>query len=239
MKHSLLYGINLIVFFFVCTINVQAQGETADKKTKDSTSVKLKYGLRVGADISKLVRTAIDDDYKGFEIVADFRIKKRLYIAGEIGTEEKNTITDYMNISSQGSYLKAGVDYNMYENWLDMDNMIYFGFRAGASTFSHDLNSATVYATNQYWAPQLTLQETKEFNGLLAFWGEIQLGLKAEVLTNLYIGVNLQLRFLASETAVDNFENVYIPGFGKTYDSSRIGAGYGFIVSYRVPFFKK
>ena len=59
----------------------------------------------------------------------------------------------------------------MYQNWLDMDNMIYAGFRIGASTFSQNLNSFTVYTTNQYWAPQFTSNDLKEFNGLTAILG--------------------------------------------------------------------
>lgn len=263
MKPTLLYRINFIVFFLVATLSLQAQNDTIPEtretiktvdstkavqsksevktksKAKDSAKVRLKYGLRVGGDIGKLIRSAIDDDYKGFEINGDFRITKSLYAAAELGTEEKNTVTDYMDITSKGSYLKIGVDYNMYENWLDMDNMIYFGFRIGGSTFSHDLNSATIYTTNQYWAPQLTLPETLEFNGLTAFWAELQLGLKAEILTNLYMGINVQVRLLAAEKDPENFENVYIPGFGKTYDSSGIGAGYSYTLSYRIPLFSK
>ena len=39
------------------------------------------------------------------------------------------TETDYLNTTSTGSFIKAGIDFNMYDNWLDMNNMIYFGFR--------------------------------------------------------------------------------------------------------------
>ncbi|WP_225312477.1 DUF6048 family protein [Pseudotamlana haliotis] len=260
MKPTLLLRTSLIVFFLLVSITTKAQNDSIAKinetvktvdssktkkaketaKTKnDSTSVKLKYGLRAGADVGKLIRSAFDDDYQGFEINADFRLSKHLYVAGEFGHEEKSTITDYMDISSQGSYLKAGVDYNMYDNWLNMDNMIYFGFRAGGSSFSHDLNSATIYTANQYWAPQYTITDPIEFDSLTAFWAELQLGLKAEVLTNLYMGINLQVRLLVSETDPSNFENVYIPGFGRTYDSGRIGAGYSYTIAYRIPLFSK
>ncbi|WP_067147794.1 DUF6048 family protein [Pseudotamlana agarivorans] len=263
MKPILLYRINLIAFFLVASMSIQAQNDTiteisetiktvdstkfkksksaakTNSTPKDSVKIKLKYGLRVGGDIGKLIRSSFDEDYKGFEINADFRVSKHLYAAAELGTEEKNTITDYMDITSTGSYLKVGVDYNMYDNWLNMDNMIYFGFRIGGSTFSQDLNGATIYTTNQYWAPQYTLTEKQEFSGLTAFWGELQLGLKAEVLTNLYMGLNVQVRLLAAEKVPDNFENVYIPGFGKTYDSSAIGAGYSYTISYRIPLFSK
>ena len=220
-------------------MSVNAQNDSIISTPNDSLKVKLKYGIRIGGDAGKLIRSFVDDDYSGFEIAADYRLKKRLYIAGEIGFEEKKTTNEYLDITTKGSYIKGGIDYNMYQNWLNMDNMIYSGFRIGASTFSHDLNSYTVYSTNQYWAPQLSSNEKQEFSGLTAFWAEILLGMKAELLNNLYIGLNVQLKILASETVPDNFENVYIPGFNKTYDSSGIGVGYSYTLSYRIPLYKK
>jgi hypothetical protein len=210
-----------------------------DSIGKDSLKIKEKYGLRVGGDLGKIIRSFIDDDYSGFEITADYRLKKRLYIAGEIGFEEKNTITDYLNITSTGSYIKGGIDYNMYQNWLDMDNMIYAGFRIGASTFSQNLNSFTVYTTDQYWEPQFTSNDLKEFNGLTALWAELILGMKVELFNNLFLGLNLQLKVLGTDTEPDNFTNVYIPGFNKTFDSSGIGVGYGYTIAYRIPLYKK
>lgn len=227
----------LMILFFCVTLS--AQNDSIANTAESTPSVELKYGLRLGADIGKLARTFLDDDYSGFEIIGDFRLTEKLYVAGEIGVEEKNTLTDYLDITTQGSYLKAGVDYNMYENWLGMDNMIFAGFRIGASAFSHDLNSATVYTTNQYWSPQLTSTENIEFSGLTAIWTEILLGVKAELFNNLYMGFNVQLKILASESKPDNFGNVYIPGYHKNYDSSPIGVGYSYTLSYRIPFFKK
>lgn len=231
--------ISCLLACMLFNVYVDAQNDSIANVSTDTTKVKLKYGLRIGGDVGKLIRSALDDEYSGFEVQADYRLKKDLYIAGEIGFEEKSTITDYLDVTTQGSYIKAGVDYNMYENWLDMDNMIYAGFRVGAATFSHDLNSFTVYSTNQYWAPQLTSTDGESFNDLTAFWAEIMLGIKAELLNNLYFGINVQLKLTASETEPDNFENIYIPGFGKTYDSSAIGVGYSYYISYRIPLYKK
>ncbi|WP_072403320.1 DUF6048 family protein [Flaviramulus basaltis] len=238
-QHTLLLHIKILVFMLMFCVSVNAQNDSILSTQNDSTAIKLKYGLRVGGDIGKLIRSFVDDEYSGFEILADYRIKKSLYIAGEIGFEEKKTVTDYMDITSTGTYLKAGVDYNSYQNWLDMDNMIYFGFRVGASSFSHDLNNFTIYSTNQYWDPQFSSNDKQEFKGLTAFWAEVILGLKVELFNNLYMGLNVQLKMLASETEPNNFQNVYIPGFGKTYDSSSIGTGYSYFLSYRIPLYKK
>ncbi len=229
---------SLVCLLFLC-VSVNAQNDSIPSTSNDTIKVKLKYGLRVGGDIGKLIRSFVDEEYSGFEISADYRLKKRLYIAGEIGIEEKKTVSEYLDVTSKGSYIKGGIDFNMYQNWLNMDNMIYSGFRIGASSFSHDLNSFTVYSTNQYWAPQFSSNEKQEFSGLTAIWAEIILGIKVELFNNLYLGLNAQLKILASETVPDNFENVYIPGFNKTFDSSGIGTGYSYTLSYRIPLFKK
>ncbi|MGK0254141.1 MAG: hypothetical protein ACI9OE_001631 [Mariniflexile sp.] len=237
-KHILTYFISSTFLLLFC-VSANAQTDSIASTVNDSIKIKEKYGLRLGGDIGKLARSFFDDEYTGFEVSADYRIKKRLYIAGELGFDEKNTTTDYLNVTSSGSYLKAGIDYNMYQNWLDMDNMIYAGFRVGASTFSQKLNSYTIYSTDQYWSPQFTSTDLKEFSGLTAFWAEVILGLKVELFNNLYLGLNVQLKILASESEPNNFENIYIPGFNKTFDSSGIGVGYSYTLSYRIPLYKK
>jgi len=129
----------------------------------------------------------------------------------------------------------------MYKNWLDMENMIYTGFRVGVSSFSQSRNSYDVYdINNQYWNDALfSVEEDKEFKGLTAIWAELQIGLKAELFNNFFAGINVQLKVLVSETVPDNYENLYIPGFNRTFDSGRFGVGVGFNLSYLVPIFKK
>ena len=207
--------------------------------SNDSSVIKQRYGIRFGADISKLIRTALDDDYQGFEINADYRLNYRWYLAGELGNEERTLDSEQLNTTTRGSYFKAGVDYNLYRNWLDMENMIFVGFRVGASTFSQTLNSGTIFDVNNQYFGDLQAVNSQEFKGLSAIWGEIMLGIKAEVLNNLFMGLNLQLKFLASETSPDNFENLYIPGFNRTYDSGIIGGGFGYTISYLIPIYKK
>ncbi len=215
-----------------------AQGE---KKTVQDTLVyKQKYGLRLGADMSKIARTLIDDNYTGFELMGDYRLTKRIYLAGEIGNEERTIDNEVLTNTTKGSYFKGGIDLNFYKNWLDMENMIYVGFRGGASTFTQTLDNYNIYnVNNQYWNQQFTIQEGTEFDGLTAVWAEIILGIKAELFNNFFAGINAQLKGLITETVPDNYENLYIPGFNRTYDSGRFGVGFGFNLSYLIPIFKK
>lgn len=235
MKHTLIFIISLMIMMLV-PLTSFSQNEAVQK---DTLVYKQKYGLRLGADLSKIGRTFFDENYTGFEINADYRLTKNIYLAGELGTEERVLINDYINNTTKGSYFKAGIDYNLYKNWLDMENMIYSGFRIGASSFSQTLNSYTVYNTDQYWNNPYTYTQNTEFNGLTALWAELIFGIKAEVLNNLYLGLNVQLKGRITDTKPSNYENLYIPGFNRTFDSGTFGVGFGYNISYLIPIFKK
>ena len=51
-----------------------AQNDSISISETDSIKTKEKYGIRVGTDVSKLIRSFLDDDYKGFEINGDYRL---------------------------------------------------------------------------------------------------------------------------------------------------------------------
>ncbi|WP_338730822.1 DUF6048 family protein [Mangrovimonas cancribranchiae] len=239
MKYITKFTINMVFLLFCALSFAQNDSLPETNNIPDSLKVKQKYGIRLGGDIGKLIRSFIDDDYTGFEINGDYRLTRRWYLAGEIGAEEKKTNNDHLTNTAKGTYFKAGVDYNAYDNWYGMENMIYGGFRVGASTFSQTLESFSVYAPNQYWAPQLSSNESQEFSGLTAIWGEVILGIKVEVLKNLYLGANAQFKYIISQDQPNGYENLYIPGYHKTYDSGNFGFGYGYNISYLIPLFKK
>jgi hypothetical protein len=222
-----------IILAFNFFINSFSQTET------DSISIKNKFGLRAGVDLSKILNSAFNDDYEGFEINADLRILKNIYISAEIGTEKKIISNDYLNTEAKGNYLKAGGDYNMYTNWLGMDNLIYSGFRIGFSNFSQTINSYTIYdVNNQPWG-QATYYNPIVNDNLNALWMEFIVGIKTQVLNNLFLGFNIQLKNLISDKTKNNIDNIYIPGFNRTYDSSSLGSGFSYSISYLVPIIKK
>ena len=170
--------------------------------------------------------------------MGDFRLTKKFYVAGELGNEKKERIESNLSSQASGSYIKIGADYNAYNNWFGLNNAIYFGLRYGLSTFKQELISYQIYDTNQTFPPT-TITESIEYSGLTAHWAELVFGVKTEILTNLYLSINLQLKRKLAEDKPENFNNLYIPGFNRTYDFSEFGAGYGYTISYLIPIFKK
>jgi hypothetical protein len=197
-----------------------------------------RYGIRVGIDLYKPVRAVIDKDYKGFEVVGDYRLTKNIYLAGEIGNESKTTDDDRLDFTTKGTYFRVGFDYNTHQNWLDMENLIYIGLRYGASAFSQELNSYLVYNPNDYWGQSPEIASGERFDGLSASWAEVVLGVKAELFDNLFAGFSFRFNRLVSNKEPDNFANLYIPGFNRTYDGD-FGIGFNYTVSYFIPIYKK
>ena len=225
-------------FLMIFTVAVMAAQEQAPAAS-DSVPAKLeRYGIRVGADLHKLTRSFYDDDYKGLELVADYRLTKKYYLAGEIGTEDITVDDDRINFSTTGSYFKAGFDYNTYENWLDMENLIHIGLRYGVSSFSQTVNSYDIYNPNPHYGEAPTTIDGTKHSGLTASWAEIILGVKAEMFSNFYAGFSVSLKRLVTNKQPDNFDNLYIPGFGRTFDGP-FGVGFNYTVSYFIPIYKK
>ncbi|GGX34805.1 DUF6048 family protein [Aquimarina muelleri] len=230
--HTYLFFISILI-----SGSFYAQEETKIS-AKDTLPPSEKYGFRAGVDLGRLIRTAADDKYSGFEIIGDYRFYKKFYIAAEIGNESLLRDEENINIKGSGNYIRAGIDYNVYDNWYGMQNSIYVGLRYGFSTFDQTLNDYSIFTGTNYFGANKITESIKE-SGLNASWIELVLGIKVELVKNLYLGANVSLRSLVSEKTSNRFDNLYIPGFGRTNDFSSIGVGYGYSISYLIPFFKK
>jgi len=229
------YIIN-IGFLLVFTVSFGQENQKSEEK-KDTIIYKTGYGLRLGADISKPIIAAFDKNYSGFEIVGDYRIKKNWYLAAELGFEEKTTEEDFTNSTSKGTYIKLGANVNSYNNWLDMNNEVYLGFRYGFSIFEQTLNSYTPNVNSQYFPASLISAPQTE-TGLTAHFTEFIFGMKVETLKNLFISVSASYKIMLSVKDQKNFKTLYVPGFNRVFES-KTGFGFNYTISYLIPFIQK
>lgn len=223
------------------SLSIQSQVAKKNPETakKDSIPAKTdRYGVRFGVDLYKFTRSIYDKNYKGLELVGDYRLTKNYYLAAEIGNENKTTDDTRLNFTTKGTYVKAGFDYNSYENWLNMENMVYIGLRYGVSSFSQTRNSYKIYSTNSYFGENPSIIDGTKYNGLSAQWLEFTAGIKAKVYNNIFVGFSVRLNRLVSNKKPENFDNLYIPGFNRTYDGN-FGIGFNYTVSYFLPIYKK
>jgi hypothetical protein len=224
---------------FIFSLSLVCVSLLGNAQTKDTAKVLYpeRYGLRLGVDLHKIARTFYEKDYKGFEVVGDYRFTKKIFLAGELGNENKTIEDDRLNFTTKGTYFKVGFDYNSFENWLDMENMIYVGMRYGVSSFSHTLNTYKIYDPTNYYGETIITSGAK-FDNLNASWVEVIGGIKAELFNNLYLGFSVRLNYLVSNKKPADFDNLFIPGYNRTYDG-KFGAGFNYTLSYFIPIYKK
>ena len=119
----------IISLLFVTEFWAQSLNSTPDSLAIEFKKKRKKpITLRMGTDLYHLGRSQVDADFSGFEWVADINFTDNLYFALEIGNETRTLQSEQINFSPDGTYLKVGIDYNMFENWKGMDNQVYIGF---------------------------------------------------------------------------------------------------------------
>ncbi len=228
-----IFMLKYIISFFIL-INVVSVFSQKEKDTITTST----YGMKIGIDLSKQIRMLTESDYKGLVVVGDYRLLDKLFLTFEIGTEEKLIENEVLNFNTKGSFIKIGANYNVFNNFENLENEIYVGFRISSSKFDHQLNSFTIYSKDQYWN-QNKITNTEFFKDLSATWFELIFGFNAEVFNNTYMGLSLRLKRLLSQKEPTNFRNLYVPGFNKVLENNKVGVGLTYTVQFQIPIYKK
>ena len=196
--------------------------------------------IRLGFDLLKPILSSSEGDNLNYEIVGDLQLTENIYLAGEYGLVDKVIEDENINFNSTGSFLRIGFDYNMFENWIGMDNSIYVGLRYGTSSFSSKILDYNVRNKDSYFSNLVTNEfQTIEYSNLSGNWIEILLGIKVETFKNVYLGLSLRLNKLLSDKKPDNFGNLFIPGFNKVTDENTFGSGLNYTLTYSIPLKKR
>jgi len=216
----------------------------AESELNDSLTIKDKIlninKIRLGFDVFKPIKSSSDGDNLNYEIVGDLQITENLYLAAEYGLTDRLIEDENINFNSNGSFLRFGFDYNMFKNWVGMDNSIFLGLRYGTSNFSNKIESYNVRNSNAYFSNFVDNNyQTIDHSNLTGNWLEIVAGVKVETFNNVYLGFSLRLNKLLSTQKPENFDNLYIPGFNKVTDDNTFGSGFNYTLTYSIPLRKK
>lgn len=196
--------------------------------------------IRFGFDLLKPIASSSEGDNLNYEIVGDLQLTENIYLAGEYGSIDKLIEDENINFNSTGSFLRVGLDYNLFKNWIGMDNSIYVGFRYGNSSFSNKILNYEVRNKDSYFSNLVEDEfQTIEYSNLSGNWIEILLGIKVETFKNVYLGLSLRLNKLLSDEKPNNFGNLFIPGFNKVTDENTFGSGFNYTLTYSIPLKKR
>ncbi|WP_298370052.1 DUF6048 family protein [uncultured Lutibacter sp.] len=225
------------ILIFSISLLISFTAFSQEEKVQDTVKTKVSYGIRVGVDLSKPLKSYLDEDSKGFAIVGDIKVATNYYAAVELGFDDVTTEEDYMNFSTKGSFIKLGINYNAYDNWKGMENEIFIGARYAFSFFDQTLNNYTPNAYGDYFLAS-PIESGTEFKDLNAHWIEFVTGMKVETLNNLYLGVQISINKMISTKEPNNFKNLYVPGFNRVF-SNDLGIGFIYTLSYNIPIINK
>ncbi len=217
----------------------QAENELIDSLTIKNKLLNINK-IRLGIDVFKPIKSSSDGDNLNYEIVGDIQITENLYLAAEYGLTNMLIEDENINFNSNGSFLRFGFDYNMFKNWVGMDNSIFLGLRYGTSNFSNKIESYNVRNSDAYFSNFVDNNyQTIDHSNLTGNWLEIVAGVKVETFNNVYLGFSLRLNKLLSTQKPENFDNLYIPGFNKVTDDNTFGSGFNYTLTYSIPLRKK
>lgn len=206
-----------------------------------------KQGLSVGIDLSPFVVRVFEDERTGLAFSGRLGFRQKWYGVAEAGYENasaqkvttfyEGTASDLVETErvtygyeSNGAYVRAGVDYDIFgvSEKGNNDN-IFLGFRYG---FGWQQQSSDRYEIiDDYWG---------SFEGSLgssivnSHWAEVVFGLRAEIFRNLYMGWSLRLRQLIGVVHSGIQKPYLIPGYGK-YDN-KTNLGFTYTLEYQIPF---
>ena len=230
--------INLMLKYFISTLVTLSCIAIETNATVSNDSLK-KFGIRIGTDLQKIIRSASSQEYNGISLNADIRFKESIFLFSEIGNEKK--MVEYSSVDSEisGNYIKLGLQFKLNKDIIGLRNLIYSSFGLGFSSFDQTISRYNIYNIySELWG-EFTNTDAIILENLNANWIEIGFGVKTEILNNLFLGIELQLKNLIYQKNKNDIANFYIPGFNRTYESSNFGTGFNYSLTYLIPIIKK
>ncbi|MBO7146100.1 MAG: hypothetical protein J6W13_14915 [Salinivirgaceae bacterium] len=185
--------------------------------------------VRVGYDLSRLALPYVREiGSHGMEFSVDAELHYNFFPVVEFGRQSLKHNTDSLRYKMAGEYARIGLDYNLlkYKHRLDRD-IFFLGFRFAGTKFTHEAPYAVVSGV---WG--VSTDDIPASN-ISAYWGEAVVGVKGELLKNLYIGLTVRAKMMFSHTDYKSMTPYIVPGYGKGFN--RFNAGLSYSIMYAIP----
>lgn len=217
--------------FILSLLAIISLGQSQPKKKVDPEEKKYIHmkGLRFGADVTRPFQYLwTKGDRYGTEFSVDMELLPNLFPTFETGIEAMKIKTDFIDYVSNGSYSRIGIDYNLLnaDKVTDKD-ILYFGLRYGFTFARQEVNQ---YKIDSYWGTETGSFGNQPFS---AQWAEVLLGIKGEILHNLYMGWTIRGKIKMNTKDVGMPPLYFIPGYGKAEKGFNFDFTYS--VYYNIP----
>ncbi len=193
---------------------IKAQNNDNNNQTNDTIKparVPVNPYIRLGIDVSSVMRNILEPEVQQYEISFDTGIKLNWFATAEAGFMNVSSERETFAYKSNGYFLRLGAEYNLLNRKPDPDknNLVLIGARYGYSFLQH--RSPFFFVENEYWGDHTGSINSSFFN---LHWMELTGGVKTEVLPNLFLGWTIRVRVRIFGSRDPELQPYYIPGFG-------------------------
>jgi len=191
---------------------------------QDSTGAT--HQLRLGVDVFQPVIHAGSDQKKGYEIAADYRFNKTIYLAAEGGFGRSDYNYPDLSYTTTNSFIRLGFDKSLLPVLRSKDwDMAFVGLRYGLA-FIQRSDASFVYHDPLYGVSAGTIAG----KNLMAHWLEVAGGMKVFLWKNIYAGWTVRGKFLVNQKSFRELAPDFIAGYGRGDKNTNFG--FNFYVGY-------
>lgn len=189
-------------------------------------STRMQRQLRLGIDLFQPIINAGSDQKKSYEVSADFRFNKTIYLVAEGGFGQSNYHYPDLSYNTTISFLRLGFDKSLLPTLSRNDwDMAFVGLRYGLALINRN-EAAFVYNDPLYGR----VAGTVPGKNLTAHWLEITGGVKVFVWKNIFAGWSVRGKFLLNQKSFRELAPNYIAGYGRGDKNTNFG--FNFYVGY-------
>ncbi|MGQ8336340.1 DUF6048 family protein [Sunxiuqinia sp. A32] len=220
----------ILALFLLATSTSFAQQKELKKRPKRADNFIRMDGIRVGLDLTRpLQHIWQPGDVYGTELSFDMELMPNFFPVLETGWEKMKINHDYVDYDASGTYTRIGFDYNfLAADHKDDKDIIFIGMRY---SFDFARQQVKSYKIENYWGEINSNFRRQNFN---AQWVEILLGIKGEILPNIFLGWTVRGKIKTAQKELDMPPVYFNPGYGKADKNFRFDFSYS--VFYTLPF---
>ncbi len=176
-------------------------------------------GVLVGVDAHRFADYVLKPERTAYSGAFLLNFEEDYFLVLEPGYSAIDLKKESYTYKSSGEYVALGFDKNM----LNQNKRDFFGvgLRVGYSNYKHYAESISF--SDPYWGEYTTNTEPINENAL---WIDVVLGIRSEIVDNLYFGWSARLKIFAAGDRGNNLIPYDIPGFGKGSENINIAATY-------------
>lgn len=167
--------------------------------------------VKFGIDVLRLGQNFIQTQSNAFQFNVDYYLKNNTYIVAEGGFGKGTIDYEHLKYTTNSYNIKLGIDKSMIDKigFSDLD-YLFFGFRYGLAV--GNISDGEYSISSILGTPTSGTIPSRNFS---AHWGEMNAGIRVEMIKNWYLGWNFRAKFLLNGGIFkEGIKPVYIAGYG-------------------------